>query len=158
MQMREMILSVSMTAIAAGLFRMLIPDNCFKKQIAFLAACFFALSAVNVFGGAGLDVSVLSEALRQEGVYMDFTEEAYRITQTEIAENLSANLKKTLAQEEIYPENIFVIIDISGSFSISIIEIRLVFSSEHADSISAAEKRVTEEVGDGIKVVSEIKA
>ena len=89
---------------------------------------------------------------------MDFTEEAYRITQTEIAENLSANLKKTLAQEEIYPENIFVIIDISGSFSISIIEIRLVFSSEHADSISAAEKRVTEEVGDGIKVVSEIKA
>ena len=38
MQMREMILSVSMTAIAAGLFRMLIPDNCFKKQIAFLAA------------------------------------------------------------------------------------------------------------------------
>lgn len=156
--MQEMVLSVSLVAIAAGLFRMLIPDSTFKKQIAFLVACFFAVSAINIFKNGSVDVSALSEAMRQEGVYTDFSAQEYELTQTEIAQRLSDGLKEKLAKEEIYPENIFVIVDISGSFSISIIEIRLVFSAEQAELAPIAEKKVTEEVGDEIKVVSEIKA
>lgn len=156
--MQEMVLNVSLVAIAAGLFRMLIPDNSFKKQIAFLVACFFAVSVINIFKNGSIDVSALSEAMRQEGIYTDFTAQEYEMTQTEIAQRLSDSLKEKLAAEEIYPENIFVIVDISGSFSISIIEIRLVFSAEQTELVPAAEEIVKEEVGDDIKVVSEIKA
>ena len=156
--MQEMVLNVSLVAIAAGLFRMLIPDSTFKKQIAFLVACFFAVSTINVFKNGSIDISALSQAMRQEGVYTDFSAQEYQMTQTEIAQRLSDSLKEKLEAEEIYPENIFVIVDISGSFSISIIEIRLVFSAQQAELAANAEEKVKEEVGDEIKVVSEIKA
>ena len=98
--MREMILNISLVAIATAIFRMIMPDSSLKKQIAFLAACFFALSAVNICKNGGVDLSALTEAFRNEGGYVDFSAEEYRITRMKVAEGLSERLKEILPRKK----------------------------------------------------------
>ncbi len=88
---------------------------------------------------------------------MDFSVEAYRMTEKEIADALSKNLKKLLSDNKIFCDEIFVIIDISSSYSISIKQVRLAFSADNAGNTAKAEELVKKEVGDEIEVITEIK-
>ena len=154
--MRETILSIALTAIAAGIFKLLMPDSSFKKQIAFLTACFFVISCINLISG-GFDLSELEAFTHDEGAYVDFSVEAYRLTQTEIANELARDLKEKLREKQISVDEIYVIIDISSSYSISIKQVRLAFSSDNASYSAAAEELVKKEVGDDIEIITEIK-
>ena len=84
--MRETVLGIALVAIATGVFRLLSPESGFKKQIAFLVSAFFLLSCVSLFTGGGAELSEITEAFRTKGGYVDFSVEAYRMTEKEIAD------------------------------------------------------------------------
>lgn len=157
MKMKEAVLGIALTAVATGVFKLLTPENSFKKQIAFLTSAFFLLSCAALFKDGGLDFSDTAEAFRGEGGYVDFSAEAYRMTEREIAVNLEKKLGAVLEENKIFCDEIYVIIDISSSYSISIKQVRLAFSADNADNAAKAEELVKKEVGDGIEVVVEIK-
>ena len=155
--MKETILEIALVAIATGIFKLLLPESSFKKQIAFLTACFFLLSCISFFRNGSWDLSDISDTFRQNGAYVDYSAEAYRMTQNEIASALAEDIGDLLAEKEIPIEEIRVIVDISSSFSISIKQVRLAFSLKDADYAAFAEELVKKEVGDEIEVVIEIR-
>lgn len=155
--MKETILEISLAAIATGIFKLLLPESGFKKQIAFLTACFFLLSCISFFKNSGWDISAVSDSFRQEGAYVDYSVEAYRLTRNEIAQALAEDINDLLTENKIPTEEIRVIVDISSSYSISIKQVRLAFSLKDADYAAFAEELVKKEVGDDIEVVVEIR-
>ena len=155
--MKETILEIALAAIATGIFKLLLPDSSFKKQIAFLTACFFLLSCISFFRNNSWDFSEISASFRQEGAYVDYSAEAYRLTQNEIASALAEDIKDLLTRHEIPAEEIRVIVDISSAYSISIKQVRLAFSLKDADYAAFAEELVKKEVGEEIEVIIEIR-
>ena len=155
--MKETLLEIALAAIATGIFKILLPEGGFKKPIAFLTACFFLLSCISFFRNNSWDFSDISDTLREKGAYVDYSVEAYRMTQNEIASALAEDIGELLSENEIHPEEIRVIVDISSSFSISIKQVRLAFSLKDADYAAFAEELVKKEVGDEIEVIVEIR-
>ena len=155
--MKETILQIALAAIATGIFKLLLPESSFKKQIAFLTACFFLLSCISFFRNGGFDFSEISDSFRQEGAYVDYSAEAYRLTQNEIASALAEDINDLLTENNIPVKEIRVIVDISSSLSISIKQVRLAFSLKDADYAAFAEELVKKEVGDDIEVIVEIQ-
>lgn len=155
--MKETILGIALVAIATGVFRLISPESGFKNQIAFLISAFFLLSCVSLIKGGGADFSAITEAFKTKGGYVDFSAEAYQMTEKEIAVNLRKKIEKLLSDNKIFCDEISVIIDISSSYSISIKQVRLAFSADNADNTTKAEELVKKEVGDEIEVITEIK-
>lgn len=155
--MKETILEIALVAIATGIFKLLLPESTFKKQIAFLTACFFLLSCISFFRNSSWDLDNISDTFRQKGAYVDYSVEAYRMTQNEIASALAKDIGDLLAENKIPTQEIRVIVDISSSYSISIKQVRLAFSLKEADYAAFAEELVKKEVGDEIEVVVEIR-
>lgn len=154
--MKETILGIALVAIATGIFKLLCPENSFKKQIAFLTAAFFTLSCISLFKGDEEDFSHNSDIFRQQNAYVDFSEEAYKMTQKEIANKLTERIESLLTENKISYKEIRVVVDISSNYSISIKQIRLAFTLENTEYAEAAEKLVKKEVGDEIEVIIEI--
>lgn len=154
--MKETILGIALVAIATGIFKLLCPENSFKKQIAFLTAAFFTLSCISLFKGESEDFSKITDAFRQKNAYVDFSEEAYKMTQKEIADKLTEKIEELLIENKISFKEIRLVVDISSYHSISIKQVRLAFTSENAVYAAAAEQLVKKEVGEETEVVTEI--
>ena len=155
--MKETLLGIALVAVATGIFKLLCPESGFKKQICFLLAAFFLLSCASLLKNNNISFGEISESLRYEGAYVDFSAEAYRMTQNELAARTAANLEARLSEEKILCDEIRVVIDISSSYSISIKQVRLAFSLENSGYAEAAEELVKKEVGDQIEIITEIK-
>lgn len=155
--MRETLLGIALVAVATGIFKLLCPESGFKKQIGFLVAAFFLLSCASLLKNNNMSFEEISDSLRYEGAYVDFSAEAYRMTQNELAARMAADLKEKLSEEKILCDEIRVVIDISSSYSISIKQVRLAFSVENSGYAAAAEELVKKEVGDQIEIITEIK-
>ena len=80
--MKEMIVSVCLVSVATAIFKMLVPENSFKKQISFLIACFFAISLMSILTKGKFEVDFSSEAFNQQNDFLDISkrvnEKAYR--------------------------------------------------------------------------------
>lgn len=155
--MREVILGIALTAIAAGIFKLICPESGFKKQIGFLIASFFLLSCLSLVNSDKTDLSAITDSFREQGAYMDFSGDVYKMTQEEITNRLAADLDEKLKENKIFCKEIRVIIDISSTYSISIKQVRLAFTADSAENADAAESLVKKEVGDEIEVIIEIK-
>ncbi len=155
--MRDTLLGIALVAVATGIFKLLCPDSGFKKQIGFLVAAFFLLSCVSLLKNNSMNLEKISESLRYEGAYVDFSAEAYRMTQNELAARMAESLEARLSEKKFLCDEISVVIDISSSYSISIKQVRLAFSAENAGYAAAAEELVKKEVGDKIEIITEIK-
>ncbi len=154
--MKETILGIALVAIATGIFKLLCPDSSFKKQIAFLTAAFFTLSCISLFKGNDENFSGISEAFRQKNAYVDFSEEAYKMTQDEITNKLKERIEELLAENKIFCKEIRLVVDISSYYSISIKQIRLAFAAQDAEKAKAAAELIKNEVGGEIEVITEI--
>ena len=155
--MKETLLGIALVAVATGIFKLLCPESGFKKQIGFLTAAFFLLSCASLLQNNDMSFEKISESLRYEGAYVDFSAEAYRMTQNELAARIAANLEERFSEEKILCDEIRAVIDISSSYSISIKQVRLAFSAENAGYAEAAKELVKKEVGDKIEIITEIK-
>lgn len=130
--------SICAVAIATALFRIAAPENAFKKQIALLISCFFMLGLISCFtnGGVKIDTEAF-ESLEMQS-YVDFSGKVNAKAQKQIATELSNKISDILAAEKIFPEQIHVIINIRGTYSIDISEVKLVFKKESgADTVLA---------------------
>jgi len=152
--MRIIILNICFIAVATALFRMLIPENSFKKQIGFLISCFFITSIVALITNADINFDEFTGIeFGTESNYIDFSEQTTAARKRAIGEEVAARVREVLAEHEIYPSKIYVIVNISGLYSISINEIRLVLPPDADFSLASV---ITErEAGRDIKVTIE---
>ena len=70
---------------------------------------------------------------------------------------MSDKLYTLLNSSGIYPQEIHIIVNISGLYSISITQVELVFSEEQRSAAAAAEELLSRELDPGIKVTSVFK-
>jgi len=133
---------------------MLVPENSFKKQIGFLISCFFITAVISLVSGVNINFDEFTDIeFGTGGGFIDFSEQTTQARKRAIAEELSSRVREVLERDEIYPSKIYVIVNISGLYSISINEILLVLPPG-ADFARAA--ALTEQtVGRDIKVTIE---
>ena len=70
---------------------------------------------------------------------------------------MSDKLYSLLNSSGIYPDEIHVIVNISGLYSISITQVKLVFSEAQRSAAEAAEELLSQELPPEIKVTSVIE-
>lgn len=135
--------AICSAAVISAIFRMVVPENKLKKQLSVLIAALFLLVGINAVGSADFGFEELSPDFEN---YIDSTGisgEVNRELQKKICGDMSDKLYKLLNSQGIYPEEIHVIVNISGLYSISITQVKLVLSSQseadRAMELAAAE-------------------
>ena len=151
--MKEMIVSVCIVSIATAIFRMLVPESSFKKQISFLVACFFMISLMSIFTKGNFDMDFDSPSIESSKEFLDISKKVNDKAYRTIGENLADKIRKILSENGIVAKQILINVNIPNLYSISISEVRLVFDSSEVDKANRAVEIVQEAVGEGIKVV-----
>lgn len=149
--------TVCMAAIASALFRMLVPEERFAKQLSLLIAGLFILAGVNAVKSSDLSIDKLQYSYEDSVDYIGFSGDINRELQKEICGEMSDKLYAMLNAEGIYPEEIHVIVNISGLYSISITQVKLVFDESQRSAAEAAEKLVSAELPPEINVQVVVK-
>lgn len=143
--------TVCMAAIASALFRMLVPENRFSKQISLLIAGVFILAGVNAVMGADLSFDQPQYSYEDSADYIGFSGDINRELQKKICSEMSDKLYSLMNSNGIYPEEIHVIVNISGLYSISITQVKLVLDESQRSAAAAAEKLLSQELSPDIK-------
>ena len=149
--------TVCMAAIASALFRMIVPENRFSKQISLLIAGIFILAGVNAVRGADLSFDQPQYSYEDNADYIGFSGDINRELQKKICSEMSDKLYSLMNSNGIYPEEIHVIVNISGLYSISITQVELVLDESQRSAAAAAEKLLSEELSPDIKTEVIIK-
>lgn len=149
--------TVCMAAIASALFRMLVPEERFAKQLSLLIAGLFILAGVNAVKSCDLSIDKLQYSYEDSVDYIGFSGDINRELQKKICGEMSDKLYAMLNAEGIYPEEIHVIVNISGLYSISITQVKLVFDESQRSAAEAAEKLVSAELPPEINVQVVVK-
>ncbi len=152
--MNDSLLSICVAAIITSVFRMLVPDERAGKQIRLIISCFFIVTAVNLLNNFDSFDSV-KEILETETNYNDYNVVYEKQTADETANALRKRIYSELEKEKIYPEKIYIDINISESNSISISKIRLVFTDKNSHAAERAVEITEECTGNEIEVVTE---
>lgn len=150
--MKEMIVSVCLVSVATAIFKMLVPENSFKKQISFLIACFFAISLMSILTKGKFEVDFSSEAFNQQNDFLDISKRVNDKAYRELGEKLADKIKILLDEEGIKTKQILINVNIPNLYSISISEVRLVFDNPQSQDAQKAKEVVQNFVGEDIKV------
>ena len=148
----DFLLTICMTAIASALFRMLVPEGKYAKQISLLIVSVFLLAGINAVSGAELDFD--TEQLSVEGgtELISFSGDVNKSLQKKICSDMSDKLYALLEENGIYPEQIHVNVNISGLYSISITQVKLVFNKGEEQTAAQAQRLVRAELPEEIEV------
>ncbi|MCH5195126.1 MAG: hypothetical protein J1F28_00345 [Oscillospiraceae bacterium] len=145
--------TICIAAIAAAMFKILVPENKFSKQISLLTAGVFLLVGITAFSGTKLDLDISAFEEEAEGKINDFSSEVNESLRDEICEKMEEKVRYLLMQSEIYPEQIHVIVNISGLYGIDITEIRIVLEEGEAEETAkTAESLLKNELSENIKI------
>ncbi|MBP3857157.1 MAG: hypothetical protein IK990_16245 [Ruminiclostridium sp.] len=156
--MKEMLLSICVTAIFTAVYRALTPSDKFAPQVKLLVACFFAVSAVNAAGGV-LPFWDITDILNADTSYNDYSVQLRQLTAEETADSVRAAVAGVLKKEGIIPEKIYVDVNIADNGSISISEIKLVFGQADYELYAARAVVLAGRVtGTAVKVTAETPA
>lgn len=151
------LLTICMTAIAAAVFRMLVPEGKFSKQISLLIVGVFLLSGIGAISGAelSLDTDITSPDSTDE--YTGLSGDVSRSLQKKICGDMSDKLYALLHENGFYPEQIHVNVNISGLYSISITQVKLVFPRGSEQTAQAAYTLVREQLPEDIELLCSCK-
>lgn len=149
----DFLLTVCMAAIASALFRILVPENKFTKQISLLIACVFILTGVNAVSGAELDLSADSFDMSVSSEYISFSGEVNKSLQKKICSDMSDKLYALMHENDIYPEQIHIGVNISGLYSISITQVKLVLGENARDKADKALSLLKTALADDIEII-----
>lgn len=144
--------TICIAAIAAAMFKILVPENKFSKQISLLTAGVFLLVGITAFSGTKLDLDISAFEEEAEGKINDFSSEVNESLRNEICEKMEEKVRYLLTQNEIYPEQIHVIVNISGLYGIDITEIRIVLEEGEEETAKTAESLLKNELSENIKI------
>ena len=143
--------TVCIAAIAIALFKMLIPENKFKKQISVLVVCVFLLTGITAASGVEIDINEDKLELGINADYISFSERVNEDLKTRICDDMRDKLRNLLNEKEIYPEEIHIIVNILGLYSIDITQVELVFRAEEQAAAEAAAELLSRELATEIK-------
>ena len=148
----QFLTTVCIAAIAAALFRMLVPENKAEKQIAFLVVCVFLLTCASALTGAEIDLNADVYDIGTSADYIGFSGEVNKSLQKKICK-----VYELMNENEIYPEEIHVIVNISGLYSIDITQVKLVLGEEQRGAATAAAELLAEELDEDVEAVIEVR-
>ncbi|MBQ9947761.1 MAG: hypothetical protein IJO91_05170 [Oscillospiraceae bacterium] len=153
----DFLLTICMAAIASAVFRLLVPESKLSKQISLLIVCVFLLTGINAVTGAELTLSpdIIAPSSTEE--YISFSGEVNRELQKKICKDMSDKLYAVLGKNGIYPEQIHVNVNISGLYSISITQVKLMLPAEQRDKAAEAHAIAAAELTEDIRLTVEIK-
>ncbi len=151
------LLTVCMAAIASALFRLLVPENKFSKQISLLIVCVFLLTGINALCGAQLDLSadVLDIGVTED--YIGFSGDVNKSLQKKICADMSEKLYTLMNENDIFPLQIHIGVNISGLYSISITQVKLVLRESDQDKADRALSLLKDALSDNIEIKLEYK-
>lgn len=149
--------TVCMAAIASALFRMLIPENKFARQISLLTAGLFILAGVNALRNTDFSFDSAQYSYDDSADYIGFSGDVNRELQKKICSEMSDKVYALLNEQGICPEEVHIAVNISGLYSISITQVELVFSGGQRSAAEAAEKLLSGKLPEDIRVTSVVK-
>lgn len=153
----EFLTTVCMAAIASALFRLLVPESKYAKQISLLIACVFVLTAVRAVSGAELSLDSGSYELAEGADYIGFSGDVNKSLQKKICTDMKERISAILDENKIYPEQIHINVNISGLYSISITQVKLVFPEGKQAEADKALLLLSEELPEDIELITELK-
>ena len=149
--------TVCIAAIAAALFRMLVPENKAAKQVSLLIASVFLLTAISAFSGAEIDINADVYDIGASADYIGFSGEVNKSLQKKICKDMSEKVCSILNENGFFPEQVHVIVNISGLYSIDITQVKLVFGKDERVVAEAAAQLLAGELPKEIAVTYELK-
>lgn len=149
--------TVCMAAIASALFRMLIPENKFARQISLLTAGLFILAGVNALRNTDLSFDSTQYSYEDSADYIGFSGDVNRELQKKICSEMSDKVYALLNEQGICPEEVHIAVNISGLYSISITQVELVFSGGQRSAAEAAEELLSGKLPEDIRITSVVK-
>lgn len=155
--MTKFLSTVCMAAIAAEIFRLCVPGDKFAKQLSLLIACVFVLAGVSAAAGIDFDLDYVPAQPNQTGGYISLSGETDKELQRQISKEMSDRLYEILNENGIYPEEIHIITNISGLYSISITQVKLVFPKGGDSAAQRAAELLGGMLSDEIKLVTQVK-
>lgn len=156
--MKEVLFSICVTAVITAVYKMIAPTEKFGSQIKLLVSCFFILSVIGAVSGTGITGDLL-KVPEPDTLYNDYSVQINRMTADETAKNMKRIIGEKLSAENIFPEKIYVDINISSGGSISISEIKLVFDRQGYELYAARAVTITRQcTGAAVKVTAEMSS
>lgn len=148
--------TLCIAALGSALFRMLVPENKFSKQISLLIAGVFLLSGIAALSGASFDLDSDKYSLAAEEYGGEISSSVNRELQKEVCREMSDKIYALLGEREIYPKEIHVIVNISGLYSIDITQVKLVFKSGEQAAAKAAAELLKTELPPQIEITADV--
>lgn len=149
--------TVCIAAVCMGLFKMLIPENKFKKQLSALIACVFLLTGITAASGAEIDLDEDRFDLGINADYISFSNQVNEELKKRICDEMREKIRTILNGSEIYPDEIHIIVNISGLYSIDITQVELVFRAEEQAAAAAAAELLSRELTEDITIKTIVK-
>lgn len=132
--------TLCIAALASALFRMLVPENKFSKQVSALIAGVFLLTGITAASGAELDLDTEKYSVWAEEYNNEVVSGVNKSLREKICSEMSEKIYALLNERGICPKEIHIAVNISGAYSIDITQVELVFESgEQAAAEAAAE-------------------
>lgn len=147
----QFLLTVCMAATAMALLRMLVPEKKFTKQMSLLIAATFVLAAVSSLSDAEFDLDASAYQYEGSAGYVSFSGEVNKSLQERVCRAMSDKLYGLMNSNGLYPEEIHVIVNISGLYSISITQVKLVFPKGESGAAEAAAELLSGQLPEDIK-------
>ena len=150
--------TLCLAALSCALFRMLVPENKFSKQISLLIAAVFLLTGITALANA--DFSIDTEQYRAQfeeygsGISSDVNEELRQ----RVCREMSDKIYALLNERGIYPEEIHIVVNISGLYSIDITQVELVFAGGEQAAANEAAGLLAGELSPKIEITTEVRA
>ncbi len=145
--------TVCAAAIVSALVRLLVPENKFTKQLSLLIAGIFLLVSINAVMGAELSLDTSTLPYEETDEYISFSGNVNEELKNRICAEMSERIKNLLKEKGIEAEEIHIIVNISGLYSISISRVELVFPKERHAEAEKALKILESELSGEIKPV-----
>lgn len=141
--------SICIAAIATALFRLLVPENKFSKQLSLLIACVFLLTGITAASGAEFNLEDSVE-IGENADFIRFSEQVDGELKQKICRNMEEKICALLGENGLFPEEVHIIVNISGLYGISISEVKVMFGGEEA--LEKAENLLENALSGDIKV------
>ncbi len=151
----KFILTVCISAIAIAFFKILIPENKFKKQISFLTAGIFILTIISSATGEAFDFSLDDYELYESENFVQISQSVSETLRKQICDEMSEKVRTLLNENGIFPEEIHIIVNISDLYSINISQVKLVFKEGDDAIVNKAVSLLENELDGKIKISAE---
>lgn len=148
--------AICLTALAAALFRMLVPENTAAKQVSLLIACVFLLTALGALSKADISLTENSFDIGESADYISLSDEVNKKLQKQICGEMSEKVTAILNEAGFFPKQVHIIVNISGLYGIDITQVKLVFAKGEGEAAEAATRLISGELPKDIKITWEL--